>query len=112
MKYSIDKVHEEKSSERGNGKTVDLLMDAIGMIMVTENKTVPIIVPDLVWSSHIRKTFVDIVISHFNEEPIIKTETEFHIKGFSSKVRVFSIDQWNEQGAGRGLSTTRTLYDY
>ena len=111
MKYSIDKVHEEKSSERGNGKSVDLLMDAIGMIMVTENQVVPVIVPNLHWSVHLRKMFIDIAINHFNEEPIISRETEFSIKGYSSKIIVFSIDQWNK-GAGRGLSVTKLLYDY
>ena len=111
MKYSIDKVHERKDPyERRNGKTVDVLMDAIGMVMVTENETVPIIVPRLDWSYHLRKMFIDIVINHFNDEPVIKTQEEFYIKGYSSRIRIFSEYQW-DNGAGRGLRITKILRD-
>ena len=111
MKYSIDKIHQKKNLwERGNGKTVDVLMDAIGMVMVTENKVVPIVVPFLTWVYHYRKEFMDIVINHFNEEPVIKRQEEFLIKGYSSRIRLFSESQW-ERWDGRGLNITRILYD-
>ena len=90
MKYSIDKIHQKKNLwEMGNGKTVDVLMDAIGMVMVTENQVVPIVVPFLTWAYHYRKEFMDIVINHFNEEPVIKKQDEFCIKGIVAGLDYF-----------------------
>lgn len=111
MKYSIDRVHEIKEmTQRGNGKTVDILMNAIGMIMVTENEIVPIVVYVMDRAINLKWTFIDIVINHFKEVPVINNYREFGIKGYSSKIRVYSFSQLDE-GALNGLRLQALIDD-
>lgn len=92
MKYSIEKMHEAKSSRR-SGKSVDAIVDIIGKIFVTENETILLIVRSMDRADHLSHTFRDVCINHFHEYPIIKSPHEWRIKGYSSKIVIKTKDQ-------------------
>lgn len=101
MKYSIDQVHKEKNGFRGEGRTVDAVMELIGRIMVTENERIPVVLPEAIWMSNFKKVFIDVCIEHFKEEPIFEKATTLGIKGYTSNG--FMVLQSDRQ-ALRGIS--------
>lgn len=95
MKYSLDKIHKQKDfRERGNGKTVDAVMNVIGLIMVTENKQIPFILEKIDWIRHVENFFVDICLNHFNVKPIKHQQLIWRIEGYTSHTRIYSLDDY------------------
>jgi len=106
-KYSIDRMHQIKGGGRQQGRTVDAVAQAIGKIMVTENKHIPFVVAYMDRVSHIKKEFFNLCKSHFNEVSISYSQFEIGIEGYTSRI-VFISNQDKRRLLG---STIEPIYD-
>lgn len=111
MKYDIEQIH-NVSGGRRSGKSVTAIMEIIGSILVTDNASIPFIIRKREWASHLRPMFEDIARDHFGETVTRGERFVWSIKGYTSKVHVFSLEQWQD---GRELrahpNVTEPIYD-
>jgi len=107
-KYDLDRLHDETPSGRGAGRTVTAIFDAIGKLMVTENKIIYYLVPEQHWEDHVIREFIKIVTEHFELDHVKFRRSEIGIKGYSSKI----VIRRNDTNAMRGIDEALVTTDY
>ena len=97
--YDLDLVQNPKNCRRG-GLTTSLIMNAIGMLMVTDGETIPFIIATMDRTKSIKKIFTDICLSHFKEETIFYNEFRWGIKGYNSSIKFIGFEQQKKELIG------------
>jgi hypothetical protein len=93
MKYSLDRMHQLKTG-RHSGRTVDVLVSGIGMIMVTHNETICLVVPSMSREENLKKEFSLLCKHHFQVVPKTRHAGQFSIYRYSSIIKIVTTEQW------------------